>query len=130
MLLLSVLLLRLIIISRRLRWWISIWVCTLVIDIAVCICYTRIGVWGCSCSGLFNYDYLSCSMVWLSVFITGLRLLRRGRVLSIKDRESRFLICLLVLIIILVIRFSVSSLLVFYIFFETRLIPTFLIICG
>lgn len=112
------------------RWWVRIWVCTLVMELAVCACYTRIGVCGCSCGGLFNYDYLSCSIVWLSLFIRGLRLLRRGRILSMKNRESRFLVCLLTLLIILVIRFSVSSLLVFYVFFEFRLVVTFLIICG
>nr|AXO78650.1 NADH dehydrogenase subunit 4 [Sinanodonta woodiana] len=130
MLLLSVLLLSLVMISQKLSWWVSIWVCTLVMEMAVCACYTSMGVCGCSCGGLFNYDYLSCSMVWLSVFISGLSLLSSGKILSMKNSESSFLICLLTLMVILVISFSVNSLLVFYVFFEASLVPTFLIICG
>nr|AIW52246.1 NADH dehydrogenase subunit 4 [Sinanodonta woodiana] len=99
-------------------------------ELGACLSYKNSGVSSCSCGGVFNYDYLSCMMVWLSLFISGLSLLSSGSILSMKNSESSFLVCLLTLLIILVISFSVSSLLVFYVFFEFSLVVTFLIICG
>lgn len=79
---------------------------------------------------MFNCDELSCAIIWLSSFICRLRLLGRNKILIQKTIESRFLGCLLTLMLILAVCFSVNSLLIFYIFFEFSLIPTFLVICG
>lgn len=117
-------------IGRKLSWWVSVWVSILIREIVICVSYVNVGVRNCSYGGIFNCDELSCVIVWLSVFIFRLRLLRRNVVLVDKNRERKFLICLLSLIRILIICFSVNSLLVFYVFFEFSLIPTFLIICG
>ena len=125
-----VLLVLLIMISSQLSWWVSIWICVVITEVVVFLEYSSIGNINCGCDGVFVCDEISCGIMWLSIFISGLSLLRSGDVFSKKDEEIKFLAFTLVLMCILVICFSVNSLLLFYVFFELRLIPTFLIICG
>nr|AQM37790.1 NADH dehydrogenase subunit 4 [Unio tumidus]AQM37804.1 NADH dehydrogenase subunit 4 [Unio tumidus] len=120
----------LVIISSQLGWWVSIWVCVAVSDIVILTGYVNLGVNICSYGSVFSWDEVSCWMVWLSVVISGLSLLGSNMILAQKDGEVGFLMCILGLMNVLVICFSVGSLLAFYIFFEVSLIPTFLIICG
>nr|AIC07019.1 NADH dehydrogenase subunit 4 [Lamprotula gottschei] len=120
----------LMVVSVQVSWWVSVWICVVIAGIVVCVWYTSIGISSCGCGGVLVIDEVSCGMVWLSVFISSLSLLSSGEVLAKKDSEMVFLVYILVLMDILVICFSVDSLLVFYVFFELSLIPTFLIICG
>nr|AQM37748.1 NADH dehydrogenase subunit 4 [Unio crassus]AQM37762.1 NADH dehydrogenase subunit 4 [Unio crassus] len=120
----------LVVVFIELGWWVSIWVCVLITEIMIFVSYTNIGVNNCGYNGVFNCDEVSCAMIWLSVMISGLSLLGSGSILVDKDKEMKFLVCILSLMGILTICFSANSLLVFYVFFEVSLIPTFLIICG
>nr|UWM10886.1 NADH dehydrogenase subunit 4 [Cuneopsis celtiformis] len=129
--LLSLMLLVLLVVNTvQLGWWISVWVCVVIVEIVISMWYSSIGINSCDCGGMFIFDEVSCSMVWLSVFISSLSLLSSGEVLAKKDSEVAFLVYILVLMNILVICFLANSLLLFYVFFELSLIPTFLIICG
>nr|AGG20135.1 NADH dehydrogenase subunit 4 [Lamprotula tortuosa] len=125
-----VLLALVVMICVRLGWWVSIWVCAIMTEVVILVGYTSVGVNSCSCGGVFSCDEVSCSMVWLSVFISSLSLLGSNSIFIEKDKEMNFLIYILTLMSVLVICFSANSLLVFYTFFELSLIPTFLIVCG
>nr|AXO78622.1 NADH dehydrogenase subunit 4 [Unio pictorum]AXO78636.1 NADH dehydrogenase subunit 4 [Unio pictorum] len=124
------LLVLLITVFTRSGWWVSIWVCSVITEIVILMSYTNLGIGNCSYGGVFNCDEISCGMVWLSVVISGLSLLSSASILAEEASEMKFLVCVLSLMGVLVICFSVDSLLVFYVFFEVSLIPTFLIICG
>nr|UWM10872.1 NADH dehydrogenase subunit 4 [Tchangsinaia piscicula] len=117
-------------VSVQLGWWIGIWICVVVSEVVVFMEYSGIGICRCDCGGVFIFDEISCGMMWLSVFISSLSLLSSSEILAKKDSEVMFLAYVLVLMGILMVCFSANSLLVFYIFFELSLIPTFLIICG
>nr|AII23414.1 NADH dehydrogenase subunit 4 [Lanceolaria lanceolata] len=124
------LLMPLIMASVQLGWWVSTWVCVVITEVVIIVSYTNVGVNGCSNGGVFTYDEVSCGMVWLSVFVSGLSLLASSEILVKGNSETSFLVCILALMEILMVCFSVDSLLTFYIFFEFSLIPTFLVIYG
>nr|AGS17928.1 NADH dehydrogenase subunit 4 [Anodonta anatina]AGS17942.1 NADH dehydrogenase subunit 4 [Anodonta anatina] len=117
-------------VGGKLGWWVSVWISSLITEVMICVAYTSVGVSSCSYGGVFNCDELSCAMIWLSALVYSLSLLSSNKVLSESNGEVSFLICLLVLMMALMVSFSINSLLMFYVFFEFSLIPTFLIICG
>nr|YP_004425011.1 NADH dehydrogenase subunit 4 [Utterbackia peninsularis]ADL62599.1 NADH dehydrogenase subunit 4 [Utterbackia peninsularis] len=119
-----------ILVNSKLSWWASIWTLALGASLMTCASYMNIGLKNSGYGGMFSYDEFSCAMIWLSAFICSLSLLSSNKVLLEGNMESSFLGCLLSLVGILTMCFVSNSLLIFYIFFECSLIPTFLIICG
>nr|YP_009643540.1 NADH dehydrogenase subunit 4 [Psolodesmus mandarinus]AWH61865.1 NADH dehydrogenase subunit 4 [Psolodesmus mandarinus] len=93
-------------------------------------------VFGCSffsVSGLdyyFGSDVLSYGLILLSFWICGLMLLASGSVYSSSNYVSLFLFMNLLLLLFLLLTFSSLSFLMFYVFFESSLIPTFLLVLG
>lgn len=73
---------------------------------------------------LWKFDFYSFFLIILRVWILGLMII----VIQLdKDIKIKLLVFILIGMILL-IRFSVGSLLVFYFFFELRLVPTFILI--
>lgn len=82
---------------------------------------------------VFNYffiDNLSYCMILLRLWIVGLIFLSSENVYYMKNKVLKFNFILLILMIFLIISFFVNRCLLFYIFFEIRLIPTFILILG
>lgn len=75
-------------------------------------------------------DLLSYTLIFLSFWICILILLRREGIRSSSYFKDKFVIVLLLITIFLVLRFSVLNVFLFYLFFERRLIPTFMLILG
>lgn len=73
-------------------------------------------------------DYISTSLILLSILITAIILLARTKIFFFNHQQQLFISLSTLLILILVIAFSTSSLINFYIWFEASLIPTLLII--
>lgn len=73
-------------------------------------------------------DQISSTLIILSLWITALILLARYKILHSKNIPKIFSVVCIVLLITLVLSFSVSSILMFYISFEASLIPTILLI--
>lgn len=115
-----------------------------------------LGVFGCLCwgefliyfiilSGLSSYllgglniksvyyglevDYLSSVLIWLRIWIIILSIIR---ILSYKNRkgEKIFFLIISFMLFFLILRFSVSDFFIFYIFFESCLVPIFFLILG
>nr|YP_010713302.1 NADH dehydrogenase subunit 4 [Mesobuthus eupeus]WDA95755.1 NADH dehydrogenase subunit 4 [Mesobuthus eupeus] len=75
-------------------------------------------------SSVFFLDLLSLTLILLSIFISALMLLASS---SLENKNS-FLNITLILLLFLLLSFSSLNLMMFYIFFEAVILPTFLLI--
>nr|AGC22266.1 NADH dehydrogenase subunit 4 [Prionotropis hystrix] len=78
----------------------------------------------------FGVDYFSFSLILLSFWICSLMIMASSSIYLFSYHSSIFVFMVLFLMIMLYCSFSSLSLLSFYIFFESSLIPTFLLILG
>ena len=83
-----------------------------------------------SSSKLLINDMLSAPLIVLTLWISALILTSSYSVLTKGKAKKIFILLILILNLILVITFSASNLLLFYILFEASLIPTIIIILG
>nr|YP_009750090.1 NADH dehydrogenase subunit 4 [Eudarcia gwangneungensis]QIJ46451.1 NADH dehydrogenase subunit 4 [Eudarcia gwangneungensis] len=84
----------------------------------------------CNLSYGMGTDMISYVMILLSVWICGLMVLASSKLNEEKYYESFFLFNVLLLLIFLYLTFSVMNLFLFYLFFESSLIPTLMLIIG
>ncbi len=82
------------------------------------------------CNLLFELDYLSWALILLSVWVVSLCLKRRVKIKLKNVNRGRFAFRLISLLLRLILVFSVSDTLFFYVIFECCLIPVFLLILG
>lgn len=78
----------------------------------------------------FGLDLLSFGLILLRIWICGLIIISRRRVLFYNINKNYFLLNILLLLLLLVLTFLRLNLFIFYIFFESRLIPTLFLIFG
>nr|UJG45275.1 NADH dehydrogenase subunit 4 [Azelia zetterstedtii] len=83
-----------------------------------------------SISYLFGCDMISYGLILLSLWIISLMLMASESVYKMNNYSSLFLINIVLLLILLVFTFSSMSLFMFYLFFESSLIPTLFLILG
>uniref|UniRef100_UPI0030027110 NADH dehydrogenase subunit 4 n=1 Tax=Theopropus sinecus TaxID=2908872 RepID=UPI0030027110 len=81
-------------------------------------------------SYIFGYDYLSYGLVMLSFWICILMILASYSVINYKFYNKLFLFMILMLLIVLYLTFCSLDMISFYIFFESSLIPTLILIFG
>nr|UGS80407.1 NADH dehydrogenase subunit 4 [Lachesilla punctata] len=75
-------------------------------------------------------DLLSYTLVLLSLWIVGMMLLSSEGIISSKFFKNQFLFVLLMLLLFLVLSFYSTNVFLFYLWFESSLIPTFFLILG
>lgn len=109
------------------EWYFILSGLILLVFVLMLIGYSETIIWGCSV--YFFYDALSWSLVLLRVWITALILMASRRALE-EIRKLYFLIMLIVILLLLCLTFVVPDYIYFYIFFESSLIPIFLLIMG
>nr|YP_007026233.1 NADH dehydrogenase subunit 4 [Chrysomya albiceps]AFV08293.1 NADH dehydrogenase subunit 4 [Chrysomya albiceps]AMH85716.1 NADH dehydrogenase subunit 4 [Chrysomya albiceps] len=78
--------------------------------------------WGC--------DMISYGLILLSLWIVSLMLMASESIYKYKNYTNLFLLNIILLLIMLVLTFSSMSLFMFYLFFESSLIPTLFLILG
>nr|YP_002970769.1 NADH dehydrogenase subunit 4 [Valentia hoffmanni]ACJ69581.1 NADH dehydrogenase subunit 4 [Valentia hoffmanni] len=78
----------------------------------------------------FGGDVLSMCMLFLSIWIIFLMVLASGLVYSLSNYYIEFMLVSFFLLLFLIFSFSTSNLFLFYLFFESSLIPTLLLIFG
>nr|QPA36043.1 NADH dehydrogenase subunit 4 [Camarochiloides weiweii] len=78
----------------------------------------------------FGGDLLSFCMIFLSFWIIFLMLIASGSVYENGNYCNEFLLVILFLLFFLILSFSSLNLFMFYLFFESSLIPTLLLIFG
>nr|YP_009459877.1 NADH dehydrogenase subunit 4 [Hydropsyche simulans]AUT18142.1 NADH dehydrogenase subunit 4 [Hydropsyche simulans] len=84
-------------------------------------------------SNIWNFmgmDFLSISMILLSIWICGLIILASFKLYISKKYNDLFMLNLLFLVVSLVLAFSSMDILYFYIFFEISILPVLLMIMG
>ena len=81
-------------------------------------------------TNVFELDDIRISLIFLTILIIILSLLRRIKVKWNNNYSSFFLLNFIILLINLILRFSFSNYLFFYLRFEVSLLPTFFLILG
>lgn len=79
-------------------------------------------------SPILMIDQISATLIILSIWITALIILARYKIFNAKNIPKIFSRTCLILLITLVVSFSSSSIIIFYIAFEASLIPTIILI--
>nr|YP_007026298.1 NADH dehydrogenase subunit 4 [Protophormia terraenovae]AFV08384.1 NADH dehydrogenase subunit 4 [Protophormia terraenovae]AMH85521.1 NADH dehydrogenase subunit 4 [Protophormia terraenovae] len=83
-----------------------------------------------SISYLFGCDLISYGLILLSLWIVSLMLMASESVYKYSNYTNLFLLNIVLLLVLLVLTFSSMSLFMFYLFFESSLIPTLFLILG
>nr|YP_009560391.1 NADH dehydrogenase subunit 4 [Peckia resona]QAB06036.1 NADH dehydrogenase subunit 4 [Peckia resona]QAB06049.1 NADH dehydrogenase subunit 4 [Peckia resona] len=83
-----------------------------------------------SVSFFFGCDMISYGLILLSLWIVSLMLMASESVFKYNNYVNLFLVNIILLLILLVLTFSSMSLFMFYLFFESSLIPTLFLILG
>nr|DAZ87542.1 TPA_asm: NADH dehydrogenase subunit 4 [Trichosia splendens] len=78
----------------------------------------------------FGCDIISYGMILLSVWICALMLMASENIYYYNNYYNLFLFIVLMLLILLYLTFSSLNLLLFYLFFESSLIPTLFLVLG
>lgn len=78
----------------------------------------------------FGVDIISYGLILLRFWICSLILIARERVYRINNYVNLFMFMVIFLLLILIFTFSSIRLFIFYLFFESRLIPTLFLILG
>nr|YP_009228555.1 NADH dehydrogenase subunit 4 [Aculamprotula tientsinensis]ALP29951.1 NADH dehydrogenase subunit 4 [Aculamprotula tientsinensis] len=116
--------------GQSIFWWEVLWGCVVLFLMSLMLWFSPLGLAGCWGEFLV-VDSFSFSLVSLTILVSGLSLLASVRdVQKAGNKCVEFVSSVLVLTVVLVFCFSVSSLLNFYIMFEFSLIPILLIILG
>nr|YP_010400225.1 NADH dehydrogenase subunit 4 [Mesembrina meridiana]UQS75924.1 NADH dehydrogenase subunit 4 [Mesembrina meridiana] len=83
-----------------------------------------------SISYLFGMDMISYGLILLSLWIVSLMMMASESIYKINNYINLFLFNIILLLLMLVLTFSSMSLFMFYLFFESSLIPTLFLILG
>ena len=84
----------------------------------------------CNFGYYFGYDILSYGLIFLSFWICSLMLLSSSNIYLNKNFVNFFILIILFLLLFLLFTFIRVNLFMFYLFFESSLIPTFFLILG
>nr|YP_009045242.1 NADH dehydrogenase subunit 4 [Athyma perius]AHA03580.1 NADH dehydrogenase subunit 4 [Athyma perius] len=84
----------------------------------------------CNLSYMLGYDMISYGLILLSIWITSLMIMASESLYKNNFYSSLFLFNIIFLMMMLFLTFSVMNLFMFYLFFESSLIPTLMLIIG
>nr|AUD57229.1 NADH dehydrogenase subunit 4 [Acuticosta chinensis] len=111
-------------------WWSVLWGFIVMYLLSLSLWYSSAGLGSCWGESLVVDNFSSC-LVSLTILISSLSMLASVRdVHKLNNKCVEFISYILLLTMVLVFCFSVSSLLNFYIMFEFSLIPILLVILG
>nr|WPV76792.1 NADH dehydrogenase subunit 4 [Phlebotomus chinensis]WPV76818.1 NADH dehydrogenase subunit 4 [Phlebotomus chinensis]WPV76844.1 NADH dehydrogenase subunit 4 [Phlebotomus chinensis]WPV76857.1 NADH dehydrogenase subunit 4 [Phlebotomus chinensis] len=79
---------------------------------------------------IFGMDYLSYGLVLLSIWILGLMMMASEKFYILNKQVKLFMLLLLLLLSLLILTFFTTNIFMFYLFFESSLIPTLFLILG
>nr|YP_009131484.1 NADH dehydrogenase subunit 4 [Riftia pachyptila]AIL54844.1 NADH dehydrogenase subunit 4 [Riftia pachyptila]WAB69323.1 NADH dehydrogenase subunit 4 [Riftia pachyptila]WLD05574.1 NADH dehydrogenase subunit 4 [Riftia pachyptila] len=94
----------------------------------VLISFTNPYPWTTTMSSLFSVDLMSSTLIILTLWISSLMIMASYKIKHNHNMPKNFIIMCLSLSISLILTFSSSNLFMFYIFFETSLIPILILI--
>nr|YP_009466774.1 NADH dehydrogenase subunit 4 [Paraescarpia echinospica]AUW55450.1 NADH dehydrogenase subunit 4 [Paraescarpia echinospica] len=86
--------------------------------------------WALTMSSLFSMDLMSSSLIMLTLWITSLMILASYKIKHSQNLPKNFVTLCLLLSTLLILTFASSNLFLFYIFFESSLIPILILILA
>nr|QGX06392.1 NADH dehydrogenase subunit 4 [Microperla geei] len=89
-----------------------------------------VGTFFCNMGYFMGCDVLSYGLILLSLWICVLMMTASESIYRFKNYEGFFMLMILSLLILLYLTFSTTNLFLFYLFFESSLIPTLFMILG
>nr|YP_009654727.1 NADH dehydrogenase subunit 4 [Cantao ocellatus]QCI09282.1 NADH dehydrogenase subunit 4 [Cantao ocellatus] len=110
------------------NWWLFMLCFMLLVVLFMSLSHTS--SYFSNISGLFGYDLISYSLITLTYFIIFLMVMASYKIYMTNMMVKEFLFMLVLLNLFLTLTFSVDNLLMFYIAFESSLIPTLFLILG
>lgn len=110
-------------------WTISILSIIFILFLSITLLYQPI-IRNSIYSSLFALDQMSSTLIILRLWISALMIMTRTSVIKNSQNPKLFITYVNLLCLILIISFSVSNFISFYIIFESSLIPTLLLILG
>lgn len=113
--------------KKKIFWMVQI-ILFLIIFIIINLIINNINY--CNLRYKFSCDILSYGLILLRIWICILIIIARENLLKVGFYINFFIINLIILLIILYLVFRVINLFLFYLFFESRLIPTLILIIG
>nr|YP_009045229.1 NADH dehydrogenase subunit 4 [Euthalia irrubescens]AHA03567.1 NADH dehydrogenase subunit 4 [Euthalia irrubescens] len=84
----------------------------------------------CNLSYMFGCDMISYGLILLSIWVSSLMIMASESLYKNKFYMNLFILNIIFLLIMLYMTFSVMNLFLFYLFFESSLIPTLMLIIG
>nr|YP_009538060.1 NADH dehydrogenase subunit 4 [Athyma nefte]AYN60816.1 NADH dehydrogenase subunit 4 [Athyma nefte] len=84
----------------------------------------------CNLSYMLGYDMISYGLILLSIWISSLMIMASESLYKSNFYSNLFLFNIIFLMMMLYLTFSVMNLFMFYLFFESSLIPTLMLIIG
>nr|YP_009255709.1 NADH dehydrogenase subunit 4 [Tylomelania sarasinorum]AND97143.1 NADH dehydrogenase subunit 4 [Tylomelania sarasinorum] len=116
--------------TKSMTWYTKTW--GLALTSCVSLLHLYQASWGFSLeTSFFSCDSMSTTLISLTFWISLMMLIAsQNSVMVTKNNFTMFYLFVLILNFILVMTFSVSSILLFYFMFEASLIPTLLLILG
>nr|UXX46883.1 NADH dehydrogenase subunit 4 [Sabethes cyaneus] len=84
----------------------------------------------CMISYYFGMDMISYGLIMLSLWICSLMLMASEKIYKMNNYSNLFILMIMVLLLMLMLTFSSMSVFMFYLFFESSLIPTLFLILG
>nr|AIW65044.1 NADH dehydrogenase subunit 4 [Notonectidae sp. MT-2014] len=118
----------LILYSFYVNWWFMM--LGLFIMFMLYIMYIPFCTFYSSLSYSFGADIISSSLICLTIWITLLMIMASFLIKVNNNYSNEFILCCLFLMIFLFLSFSTSNMFLFYVFFESSLIPTLFLIFG
>nr|YP_002970756.1 NADH dehydrogenase subunit 4 [Helotrephes sp. NKMT027]ACJ69568.1 NADH dehydrogenase subunit 4 [Helotrephes sp. NKMT027] len=110
------------------RWWLCFFL--LMFSFFMFFMFFSFSPFFVNLSYFFGFDLLSLSFVLLSIWIISLMILSSFMIFKFNNFINEFLLILMFLLLFLICSFSTMNLFMFYLFFESSIIPTLLIIFG
>lgn len=108
-------------------WWVTL-ATLLVLTLATTLNLLHLHYLDTAISPISSIDTISSILIILRILIAGLIIIARSKIITLEKTHKIFSIINLSLLIILIICFSASNIIIFYIWFEASLIPTIVII--
>nr|YP_009378330.1 NADH dehydrogenase subunit 4 [Petrasma pervernicosa]ARH10762.1 NADH dehydrogenase subunit 4 [Petrasma pervernicosa] len=110
-------------------WWITLWILGILFLLSLFLIYSPLLSFSYH-SALMMTDGLSTPLIILTLWISAMMILASYKIKNLNNSPNFFTIIVLLLNLSLLLSFSMSNMIWFYVFFELSLIPTLILILS
>nr|UPL65748.1 NADH dehydrogenase subunit 4 [Notobitus elongatus] len=109
------------------NWWLLV---ILLLLLSFFMLFMPISTYFVNMSYGFGMDLVSYCMIFLTIYISFLMIMSSAKIKFLVNYSAEFVMVVLLLLFILILTFSTSNLFMFYLYFESSMIPTLFLIFG